>query len=435
MAAALSSRNAPCSYRVCSTPPRPLPFLEARALAVIGVDKMATRNKDLAILIIDDEEPIRRLLVAYLSDSYRCVAAASAHEAMTLLSGSSFNLVLSDINMPGTSGTELCQYINKAYPDTVVIMVSGMTDISYAIEAMRRGAFDYITKPFDLGQVQVSIDRALRYQALVASKRFYEQSLEETVRLRTAELRSLNEDLNKMLEALYQNYRATLRALAGALEARDVETAGHSDRVVAYSLRLGRELGLSHKDLIALEQGALLHDIGKIGVPDSILLKSGALTGPEWEEMREHINHGLRIIEGIDFLRGAAPVVGEHHEKYDGTGYPLGLCGEGIHIHARIFAVADAFDAITSDRPYRNASSYAEARREIISSSGIHFDPVVVDTFLAVPESEWSGIRKIAETEDYIEHIIDKHEIRSFVISLKRNSGFTGPLTVSSQIA
>jgi response regulator RpfG family c-di-GMP phosphodiesterase len=396
---------------------------------------MATRNKDAAILIIDDEEPIRRLLVAYLSDSYRCVAADSAHEAMSLLSGSSFNLVLSDINMPGTSGTELCQFINKAYPDTVVIMVSGMTDITFAIEAMRQGAFDYITKPFDLGQVQVSIDRALRYQALVASKRFYEQSLEETVRLRTAELRSLNEDLNKMLEALYQNYRATLRALAGALEARDVETAGHSDRVVAYSLRLGRELGLSHKDLIALEQGALLHDIGKIGVRDSILLKTGALTGPEWEEMREHINHGLRIIEGIDFLRGAAPVVGEHHEKYDGSGYPLGLCGEKIHVHARIFAVADAFDAITSDRPYRHSSSYADARREIIASSGIHFDPVVVDTFLAVPESEWGEIRKIAKTEDYIEHIIDKHEIRSFVISLKRNSGFTGPLTVSSQIA
>lgn len=396
---------------------------------------MATRNKDVAILLIDDEEPIRRLLEAYLSDSYRCVAAGSAQEAMTLLSGSSFNLVLSDINMPGTSGTELCQYISKAYPDTVVIMVSGMTDITYAIEAMRQGAFDYITKPFDLGQVQVCIGRALRYQALVASKRFYEQSLEETVRLRTAELRSLNEDLNKMLEALYQNYRATLRALAGALEARDVETAGHSDRVVAYSLRLGRELGLSHKDLIALEQGALLHDIGKIGVRDSILLKTGALTGPEWEEMREHINHGLRIIEGIDFLRGAAPVVGEHHEKYNGSGYPLGLCGEKIHIHARIFAVADAFDAITSDRPYRDSSSYADARREIIASSGIHFDPVVVDKFLAVPESEWGEIRKIAKTEDYIEHIIDKHEIRSFVISLKRNSGFTGSLNLIAQPA
>ena len=187
--------------------------------------------------------------------------------------------------------------------------------------------------------------------------------------------------------------------------------------------------------MIALEQGALLHDIGKIGVRDSILLKKGALTGPEWKEMREHINHGLRIIEGIDFLSGAASIVGEHHEKYDGSGYPFGLCGESIHINARIFAVADAFDAITSDRPYRSASSYADARKEIILHSGGHFDPVVVDTFLAVPESEWSEIRKTAETEDYIEHIIDKHEIRSFVISLKRNSGFTGPLTVSSQIA
>jgi response regulator RpfG family c-di-GMP phosphodiesterase len=397
----------------------------------MGVDEMATSNKDVAILVIDDEEPIRQLLVAYLSDNYRCVSAASASEAMTLLSGSSFNLVLSDINMPVTSGTELCQYINKAYPDTVVIMVSGMTDIAYAIEAMRRGAFDYITKPFDLGQVHVSVERALRYQVLVAAKRYYEQSLEETVRLRTAELRSLNEDLNRMLEALYRNYRATLRALAGALEARDVETSGHSDRVVAYSLRLGRELGLSHKELIALEQGALLHDIGKIGVRDSILLKTGALTVPEWEEMREHIAHGLRIIDGIDFLSGASPVVGQHHEKFNGSGYPLGLSGARIHINARIFAVADAFDAITSDRPYRNSSSYTEARKEIVSGSGVHFDPVVVDAFLAVPESEWTEIRKIAKSQDYIEHIIDRHEIRSFVISLKRHSGLTGPLAAS----
>src|SRR5205814_10311048 len=159
-------------------------------------------------------------------------------------------------------------------------------------------------------------DRALRYQALVAATRNYEQSLEETVRLRTNELRGLNENLNQTLEALYQNYRATLRALARALEARDFETAGHSDRVVAYSLRLGRELGLTNTELIALEQGALLHDIGKIGVRDSSLLKPGPLTDNEWVEMREHINHGLRIINGIDFLRGAASVVGQHHQKY-----------------------------------------------------------------------------------------------------------------------
>jgi response regulator RpfG family c-di-GMP phosphodiesterase len=390
-------------------------------------------NKQVNILIIDDEEPIRRLLAMYLSEEYTCVTAASADEGTALLAGGAFNLVITDITMPGTSGIELSQLIHQAYPDTVVIMVSGMTDIAYAIEAMRHGAFDYVTKPFDLSQVLMAVDRALRYQALVEAKRNYEQSLEETVRLRTTELRSLNESLNQMLEALYQNYRATLRALAGALEARDVETAGHSDRVVAYSLRLGRELGLSHKDLISLEQGALLHDIGKIGVRDSILLKCGPLTEPERGEMREHITHGLRIIDGIDFLKGAGPIVGEHHEKYDGGGYPLGLRGEMIHIHARIFSVADAFDAITSDRPYRRSASYADARAEIVVNSGKHFDPAVVNAFLNVPESEWGSIRKIAESEDYIEHIIDKHEIRSFIVSIKRNNSFTGSLELSAQ--
>lgn len=388
------------------------------------------QNKEFSILIIDDEEPIRRLLALYLSNDYTCVTAASADEATLMLAESTFNLVMTDITMPGTSGIELCQYIHQAYPATVVIMVSGMTDINYAVEAMRHGAFDYVVKPFDLAHVVMAVERGLRYQGLIAAKRHYEQSLEETVRQRTLELRLLNENLNRMLETLYQNYRATLRALAGALEARDVETFGHSDRVVAYSLRLGRELGLSHKDLIALEQGALLHDIGKIGVRDSILMKRGALTESEWAEMREHIGHGLRIISGIDFLSGAAPVVGEHHEKYDGSGYPSNLQGESIHINARIFAVADAFDAITSDRPYRKAASYEDARAEILRNGGKHFDPVVVRAFLAVSETEWREIRKTAESEDYIEHIIDRREIRSFIVSIKRHSGFTGPLNM-----
>ena len=388
-------------------------------------------NKDVSILIIDDEEPIRRLLALYLSEDYTCITAASADEATALLAVSSFNLVITDITMPGTSGIELCQHIHQAYPDTVVIMVSGMTDINCAIEAMRQGAFDYVVKPFDLTHVLMSVERAIRYQVLIAAKRHYEQSLEETVRLRTAELRSMNENLNQMLEALYQNYRATLRALAGALEARDFETAGHSDRVVAYSLRLGRELGLSHRELIGLEQGALLHDIGKIGVRDSILLKRGTLTENEWGEMREHINHGLRIIGGIDFLSGAAPVVGEHHEKYDGSGYPSGLLGEKIHINARIFAVADAFDAITSDRPYRKSAPYADARDEIVANEGRHFDPAVVRAFLAVPETEWSEIRKIVESEDYIEHIIDRREVRSFIVSIKQRTNFSAPLNLT----
>jgi response regulator RpfG family c-di-GMP phosphodiesterase len=392
-------------------------------------------KKETSILIVDDEEPIRNLLLTCLSNNYTCETASSAEDARSKLSSETFNLVMTDITMPGTSGIELCQHIHKTYHETVVMVVSGMTDIHYAIEAMRHGAFDYITKPFDLAQVAMSVERSLRYQVLVEAKRHYESSLEETVRQRTNELRSVNENLNQMLEVLYQNYRATLRALAGALEARDVETAGHSDRVVAYSLRLGRELGLTHTELIALEQGSLLHDIGKIGVPDSILLKRGALTEDEWVSMREHIRHGLRILSGIDFLSAATAVVAQHHEKYDGSGYPASLRGEEIHINARIFAVADAFDAITSNRPYRTASSYGEAREEIVRHSSRHFDPMVVQAFLNISESEWADIRSIAESKDYIEQMIDKHEIRSFIISLKRSRGKTGPLNLNALCA
>jgi putative nucleotidyltransferase with HDIG domain len=389
-------------------------------------------NKDITILIVDDEEPIRRLLSMYLSTQYTCITAQSAEEATEMIGAGSFNLVMSDIRMPGASGLELCQIVHKMCPETVVLMVSGMTDIQYAIDAMRQGAFDYVTKPFDLAQVMIAVERALRYQALIVAKQNYEQSLEETVRVRTNELRGMNENLNSMLEVLYTNYRATLRALAGALEARDVETRGHSNRVVAYSLRLAKELGLAHNDLIALEQGALLHDIGKIGTKDSILLKRGPLTTDEWKEMREHIQHGLRIIDGIDFLSGARPVVGQHHEKYDGSGYPNGLRGNAIHVQARIFAVADAFDAITSDRPYRASQPYLSARAEIVANSGVHFDPKVVKAFLNIAEAEWAEIRKAADGDDFFEMFIDKREIRSFIVSLKRHTGTTAPLNLNS---
>src|SRR5262249_41429384 len=271
---------------------------------------------------------------------------------------------LTDIQMSGASGIELCSQMQHVCPETVAVVISGQLDIRFAIESMRQGAFDYITKPFEIHTVSMAVERALRYQELVVARRNYECSLEKTVEERTNELRSLNERLNQTLEVLYVNYRATLRSLAEALEARDCETRGHSDRVVAYCLRLGRELGLGHLELFALEQGALLHDIGKIGVRDSILLKQGTLTEEEWTEMRTHIDAGLRIISDIDFLSGARPVVAQHHERFDGSGYPSGLKGKQIHLNARIFAVADALDAITSDRPYRAAAPFAEARHE-----------------------------------------------------------------------
>lgn len=371
-----------------------------------------------SILIVDDDEAIRSLLSACLDDSYWCATAASAEEAVTLLKPGSFNLVLSDIHMPGKSGLELCGYVQENCPRTVVVMISAMTDIDYAVEAMRQGAFDYITKPFDLSRVTLAVERALRYEQAVEDNYRYEQVLEERVRIRTDELRAANDELNFMLDTLYKNYRATLRGLAGTLEARDIETRGHSDRVVAYSMRLGQEMGLTSNELIGLEQGALLHDIGKVGVPDAVLLKPGSLTTDEWVRMREHVGHGLRIIEGVEFLTGARWVVGQHHEKYDGSGYPNKLRGDAIHIHARIFAVADAYDAIRSDRPYRSGQSHEIACEEIAANSGSHFDPKVVNAFMSIRMDEWEAIRRSAQI-DGDDRLIDRRAISSFILSLQ----------------
>lgn len=381
-----------------------------------------------SILIVDDDEAIRSLLCDCLGESYWRAAAANAEDAVTLLRSGSFDLVLSDITMPGTSGLELCRYVQQTFPRTVVVMISAMTDIEYAVEAMRQGAFDYITKPFDLTRVALAVERALRYGQAIEEKHRYEQVLEERVRIRTDELRAANDDLNFMLDTLYSNYRATLRGLARTLEARDIETRGHSDRVVAYSMRLGKKMGLTSNELIALEQGALLHDIGKVGVPDAVLLKPGSLTTDEWVRMREHVGHGLRIIDGVEFLLGARWVVGQHHEKYDGSGYPNKLRGDGIHIHARIFAVADAYDAIRSDRPYRAGQSHQIACEEIAAGLGSHFDPKVVRAFMSTRKEEWDEIRRCAQSDGRAEQLIDKREISSFILSLKSPAGMTTTL-------
>ncbi|HVF91949.1 MAG TPA: response regulator, partial [Blastocatellia bacterium] len=227
------------------------------------------RSEPARILIIDDEEAILSVLYSLLSDRYECRTATSAVEALEYLREKSYDLVLSDIMMPGMSGLELLKEITRRARDTVVILISGNLNIQSAIEAMRRGAYDYVTKPFNLSDVEAAVHRALRHQTLVKANRQYEQHLEELVSLRTGELSRANSHLNTTLERLYVNYRATLRSLAAALEARDVETKGHSERVVAYCIRLGRQLGLGESALVTLEHGALLHDIGKIGLPDA----------------------------------------------------------------------------------------------------------------------------------------------------------------------
>ncbi|HJS23840.1 MAG TPA: HD domain-containing phosphohydrolase [Pyrinomonadaceae bacterium] len=339
------------------------------------------------ILIVDDEAEITEILADLLSGDYDCSRAGSAEEALTRLREDQFHLVISDITMPGMSGLDMIPHVKEHSPDTVVVMISGMQTVESAISALRVGAFDYLMKPFDLRQVEAVVKRALEHHDLVVAKQRYENHLEELVEQRTAEL-------DRALNSLEGAYRSTLKALTAALETRDSETHGHSERVVSYSLRLGREYGLSSEQMKSLEFGSLLHDIGKIGVPDSILRKPAKLTEEEWVRMREHPLHGQQILRGIEFLQGASRVVAQHHEKWDGTGYPLGLRKEEIDIKARIFAVADAFDAITSDRVYRRGKPYEAAAQELDDWAGRQFDPKVVEAFHRVPKEDWEELHR-----------------------------------------
>lgn len=341
------------------------------------------------ILIVDDEVEITEILADLLSEDYDCTRAASAEDALARLHESEFQLVISDITMPGMSGLDMIPHIKEDSPDTVVVMISGMQTVESAIGALRLGAFDYLMKPFDLRQVEAVVKRALEHHDLVVAKQRYENHLEELVEQRTAEL-------DRALNSLEGAYRSTLQALTAALETRDSETHGHSERVVSYSLRLGREYGLNSNEMKSLEFGSLLHDIGKIGVPDSILRKPAKLTEEEWVRMREHPLHGQQILRGIEFLQGAARVVAQHHEKWDGTGYPLGLRSEDIDICARIFSVADAFDAITSDRVYRRGKPYEAAAQELDDWAGRQFDPKVVEAFHRVPKEDWEELHRLS---------------------------------------
>jgi len=359
------------------------------------------------VLIVDDEPEITEILSDLLSDDHDCSTANSAEAALMRLTEDEFQLVISDITMPGMSGLEMLPRAKSLSPNSVVVMISGMQTVESAIGALRLGAFDYLMKPFDLRQVEAVVKRALEHNELIVAKQRYENHLEELVDQRTAEL-------DQALNSLEDAYRHTLKALTAALETRDSETHGHSERVVTYSLRLGREYGLNTEQMKSLEFGSLLHDIGKIGVPDLILRKPAKLTEEEWVRMREHPLHGQQILRGIEFLEGPARVVGQHHEKWDGSGYPLGLHGEDIDLCARIFAVADAFDAITSDRVYRRGKSYQEAADELDEWSGRQFDPKVVEAFHRVPQQDWDELRKRSLMPK-----AEGHEVRRVVQSLE----------------
>src|SRR5713226_512315 len=339
------------------------------------------------ILIVDDEAPIRALLGEHLQlVGYQVSLAANGVAALKLLAGSEFDLVLTDVRMPGMNGLELLAEIVRTRPEVGVLMLTACEDLTLAVNAMRIGALDHILKPFRLSEITVSVQEALerRRNQLEQTQRM--QLLEETVNERTVELR-------RMLDRLHDASEITLEALVAALDAREHETKAHSKRVSEYTLYLAREMSVDATQLDIIRRGAMLHDIGKIGISDTILLKPGKLTEAEWVDMQKHPQIGYWILDGIEALKPASDVVLAHHEKYDGTGYPRKLHADQIPLGARIFSVTDCLDVMTSDRPYRNALTYEEARTEIAQFSGTQFDPDVVKYFLQVPLSVWTEIR------------------------------------------
>jgi putative nucleotidyltransferase with HDIG domain len=340
------------------------------------------------ILIVDDEIYVRTVMVAMLERSGYVISAASTGAEATdhLEHDPPYDLVLSDIMMGDTDGLVLLDHIHQHHPDLPVVMVTAVHDISVAMTAIRHGAYDYMLKPFEREQLLATVDRALDHRRLVRQNAIYKHNLEQLVGARTDMLREAMSDLER-------SYDITLEALGDALDLRDAETEGHSKRVTAYTIALARAYGMTSSQLRVIARGAFLHDIGKIAIPDSILLKPGKLDDTERAIMREHCARGYHMLRKIPYLRDAAEIVYSHQERFDGNGYPRGLKGEQIPVGARIFAIADTLDAITSDRPYRKARSFEEAREEIIRCSGTQFDPQILEIFLAMPTMLWFDLR------------------------------------------
>jgi response regulator RpfG family c-di-GMP phosphodiesterase len=335
------------------------------------------------ILIVDDEEMIRDLLSsALLQEKYICHQAANVDEAFVLLGEQPVDLVISDIMMPGRSGVELLRDLKKVNPDIAVLMITGLSDMNTAMECVHLGADDYITKPFGINRVVLTVKNLIERRCLAIEKKNYQISLEFKVMEQTSQIR-------KTMNELSSAYENTLTALVKALDAREKEVGSHSERVMNFAACLGGKLGITGRELQELSKGALLHDIGKIGISDNILLKPGKLGEDEWIEMRRHPQVGYAILSEINFLKTPAEIILSHHERFDGTGYPKQLKGEQIPIGSRIFAIVDTLDAMTSDRPYRKALPFAVAEAEILKYRGTQFDPAIADLFLSIPRKQW----------------------------------------------
>jgi putative nucleotidyltransferase with HDIG domain len=340
------------------------------------------------ILVVDDEEAIREVVSTMLeSKGYQCTAVSNGRAAQDQVKRVTPDLVLSDMIMPEMDGIKLLDWLRQYDPEVPVIMVTAIHDISTALEAIRRGAYDYILKPFEKDQLFLGVGRALQHRRLVIENRKYQRNLEQLVEERTAKLKVA-------IAQLEQSYDDTLEALGSALDLKDAETEGHCQRVTAFCISIAKAMPVPDLYLPILARAAFLHDIGKMAIPDGILRKPGPLTDEEKQIMRKHCEIGYNMLIRIPFLRDAAEIVLAHQEFFNGSGYPRGLKGDQIPLGARIFTIADSLDAMISDRPYRKALPLAHARGEIKRCSGTQFDPQVVEIFLSIPEQHWLTLRE-----------------------------------------
>jgi len=367
------------------TTPSINPFIESDQVLAGSEDSHQPSER---ILVVDDEAIIRETVAEYLrAHGFDCVSAGSGEQALQQLKNDEFALLIADIRMPGYTGLQLLNYVAENCRRVSVIMITAVADLQTAVDSMKLGAYDYITKPFDLDLVVESVKKALHQRSQLIRDDQIAGNLQHALKSRTFALNSALKDLQ-----LHRD--TTLEALVRALDAREHETGCHSARVQAYAVTLAKRLGFEGDRLANLARGALLHDIGKIGVSDQILLKKGKLTEDEWAQIKKHPLIGYEIVKGVSFLGGASALIISHHERFDGAGYPSGLKGESVPLEARLFAVIDTYDAMTSDRPYRKALTSVIARKEIVRCSGSQFDPRIVESFLEIPRSILDDISK-----------------------------------------
>jgi putative two-component system response regulator len=361
---------------------------------------MGTPPPQERLLVVDDEEQIRTLLTRLLTaQGYECVTAESAAEARRVLRETPIALVLSDVNMPGESGIDLTREVLGQYPDTAVVMVTGMDDRRYAEIAIELGAYGYVLKPFKPNELIINVGNALRRRTLEIENRGHRERLEQTVLERTSALRDTIARLESSEGELRRLREETIRRLSWAAEFRNQETGEHIVRMSLYCTLLARLAGLDTDRAEMIRVAAPMHDVGKIGVPDRILLKPGRLDPDERKVMEGHTEMGHRILagSGVELLDLAALMALTHHERIDGAGYPSGLVGDAIPIEGRICAVADVFDALTSDRVYRPAFQPDEARTIMLEGRGTQFDAHLLDLFFGAFD-DVLAIRRSAAT-------------------------------------